>query len=200
MLALFSRLESPVQAEFPTLLYPQVLEKVLEKMVAERLPENGKATQETFRKFGESIGNWPAFPDSAQALQYLQQHFKLVIFSNVDRESFAKSQARLGVTFDMIVTAQDVGSYKPEHGHFNHGLKQIEEKWGYSKAQVLHTFQSLYHDAVPANELQIATAHINRAPLAASGGATPTPKFAPDLDYQYSTLEELAQAHRAASQ
>jgi HAD superfamily hydrolase (TIGR01493 family) len=191
LLALFSQLESPVQSEHPTLLYPQVLEKVLEKMVAEKAPEKGIATQETFAKFGASIGDWPAFPDSAESLQYLQKHFKLVILSNVDRDSFSKSEVKLGVTFDMIVTAQDVGSYKPAHGHFNRALKQIAETWGYKKKHVMHTFQSLYHDAVPANELEIATCHIDRLPLAAEGGATPVPQNPPHLDFTYKSLEEF---------
>ncbi|MEJ0072115.1 MAG: haloacid dehalogenase [Pseudomonadota bacterium] len=63
--------------------------------------------------FGGSVGRWPAFPDSAEALGYLKQHFKLVILSNVDRTSFGRSNAKLGVDFDLVLTAQDIGSYKP---------------------------------------------------------------------------------------
>ena len=63
--------------------------------------------------YGESVKDWPAFPDSADALRYLKQHFRLVILSNVDNASFACSNEKLGVEFDAIYTAEDIGSYKP---------------------------------------------------------------------------------------
>jgi len=63
--------------------------------------------------YGRSIKDWPAFPDTAEALRYLKQHFKLVILSNVDNESFSASNKKLGVEFDAIYTAEDIGSYKP---------------------------------------------------------------------------------------
>jgi len=196
LLALFSKFESPVQVEFPDMPYPQVLEKTLERMAVERSPENGPLSAEALAKFGASIRDWPAFPDSADALSYLQQHYKLVIFSNIDRESFSASEAKLGVKFDAIFTAQDVGSYKPALNHFTQGLQHVDEQWGFKKNQVLHTFQSLYHDAVPANAMEISTVHINRAPLASNGGATPEVSTTPHLDFQFATLGELAAEHR----
>lgn len=199
LLALFSSIESPIQTEHPTLFYPQVLEKAIQQMASTRPPENGPLSSEQCEKFGQSIANWPAFPDSAAALQYLQKHYKLVILSNVDRSSFALSEAKLGVKFDLIITAQDSGAYKPAHNHFTKGLELLEQNWGIKKEQVLHTFQSLYHDAVPANELAISTAHINRAPLAATGGATPIVSIPPHLDYQFKTLQEMADQHQRES-
>ena len=65
-----------------------------------------------------SVPDWPAFPDSAEALERLARRFKLIILSNVDRASFAGSNARLGVTFTSILTAQDIGSYKPDPRNF----------------------------------------------------------------------------------
>lgn len=196
LLALFSRIESPVQIESPSLPYPKILEKTLELMIAERAPENGPMSAEMLQKFGQSVEHWPAFPDSADALVYLQQHYKLVILSNIDRESFNTSEAKLGVKFDAIVTAQDVGSYKPGLNHFTQGLQRIKELWGFEKEQVLHTFQSLYHDAVPANQLKISTSHINRVPLAPNGGATPQVSIPLHLDFVFDTLGEMAAAHR----
>jgi 2-haloacid dehalogenase len=58
------------------------------------------------------VKDWPAFSDSAGALQYLKRHYKLVILSNVDNESFAASSKKLAVDFDAVYTAEDIGSYK----------------------------------------------------------------------------------------
>jgi len=79
-------------------------------------------------RFGDSVPDWPAFPDSAEALAYLKQHYQLVILSNVDRESFKGSNRRLGVEFDAIYTAQDVGSYKPNLRNFDYMLAHLAER------------------------------------------------------------------------
>ena len=72
-----------------------------------------------------SVGDWPAFPDTAEALRYLKQHFKLIILSNVDRQSFARSNERLGVAFDHIFTAEDIGSYKPSLRNFEYMTEKL---------------------------------------------------------------------------
>ena len=82
-------------------------------------------TKRTMRAFGASVPEWPAFPDSAEALAYLKQHYQLVILSNVDRASFAGSNRRLGVTFDAIFTAEDIGSYKPDPRNFQFMLARL---------------------------------------------------------------------------
>ena len=86
--------------------------------------------------FGGSIGRWPAFADTASSLQYLKQHYKLVILSNVDRASFAESNKALGVSFDKIITAQDVGSYKPDPRNFEVLIKALAEM-GVTKSGIL---------------------------------------------------------------
>ncbi len=70
--------------------------------------------------YGASVGDWPAFPDSASTLQYLKKYFKLVIVSNVDNRSFKTTNEKLAVDFDAIVTAEDVGSYKPSRNNFEY--------------------------------------------------------------------------------
>ena len=67
---------------------------------------------------GASVPDWPAFPDSPEALARLAARYRLIILSNVDRTSFAGSNRRLGVTFTSILTAQDIGSYKPSPRNF----------------------------------------------------------------------------------
>ena len=85
-----------------------------------------------------------------RALAYLKAHFKLVILSNVDNASFAHSNARLGVDFDAIYTAEDVGSYKPDDANFTYMIGQLG-MLGFTPDQVLHTAESMFHDHAPAN-------------------------------------------------
>ena len=78
------------------------------------------AAHEDCVEYGRSVGNWPAFEDSPGALQYLKKHFKLVILSNVDNETFQASNRRLQVEFDAIYTAEDIGTYKPSARNFDY--------------------------------------------------------------------------------
>ena len=118
----------------------------------------------------------------AAALAELKQRFKLAILSNVDRASFAHSRKKLGVEFDLAVTAQDVGSYKPNPAHFHVGLEQLAAM-GVPKAKVLHVAQSLFHDHVPAKKLGLPSVWINRRGGTGSEGATPqADAVTPDLE------------------
>ncbi|MEZ4606675.1 MAG: HAD hydrolase-like protein [Deinococcales bacterium] len=113
----------------------------------------------------------PTFPDSAEALSYLKQHYKLVILSNVDNESFAASNEKLGVDFDAIYTAQDIGSYKPSQGNFDYMLWHLREL-GYGKEDILHTAESMFHDHQPANKSGLASCWIYRRHAQEGFGAT----------------------------
>ena len=106
--------------------------------------------------------SWPAFPDSADSLLYLATRFDLVVLSNVDRAGFAASNARLGVDFDAIYTAEDIGSYKPNPANFEYLLEHLATDLGHSKADVLHTAQSIRHDHVPARRIGLDNAWIDR--------------------------------------
>ena len=122
VLETFARHESSQEAETPDMIYSDVLTAVHRRLADEW---GIAASDADHRRFGNSVPDWPAFPDSAEALAYLKQHYKLVILSNVDRASFAGSNARLGVTFDAIYTAQDIGSYKPDLSNFHYMLDRL---------------------------------------------------------------------------
>lgn len=149
-------------------------------------------------RFGGSVPDWPAFPDSAEALAYLKRHFKLVILSNVDRQSFAASNRKLGVAFDAIYTAEDIGSYKPDGRNFSYLLDHLAQEFGVGRGDVLHTAQSLFHDHVPAETAGLARAWIDRRHGKAGGGATQLPAVPPRVDFRFRSLAEMAQAHREA--
>ncbi len=102
-----ARHESSQQRVTPTRLYRDLL-AIVHKRLAE---EWGVAVAwEESVAYGASVRDWPAFADTAAALQYLKRHYKLVILSNVDNESFSFSNKKLGVTFDAVFTAEDIGS------------------------------------------------------------------------------------------
>ena len=136
------------------------------------------------------------FPTAPTRCRYLKQHFKLVIVSNVDRASFADSNKRLGVDFDAIVTAQDVGSYKPDPRNFA-ALIEAVAVLGFGKERILHTAQSLFHDIVPAKEAGLATLWVNRRKSAGGWGATPPPPEEVTPDREVASLAEVVDMHRA---
>jgi 2-haloacid dehalogenase len=146
-------------------------------------------------RFGASVPDWPAFPDSAEALRYLKRHFRLGILSNVDRESFKGSNRRLGVEFDWIMTAQDIGSYKPALRNFEYMIETLAAD-GVAREQILHAAESLFHDHIPANRIGLASAWIFRRHDKEGFGATSRPAEMPHVDFRFNSLEELAAAHR----
>jgi len=191
-LTAYGEAEHEVEVEHPGLIYSQLLEKV-HATLCRRLGVD--EDRDEAAKLGASVGDWPAFADSPDALRYLKQHFKLVILSNVDRASFAGSNRRLGVEFDHIFTAQDIGSYKPDPRNFEYLVARLDEA-GIAKSELLHVAQSLYHDHVPANRMGIASAWIDRRHDKPGGGATVLPEPMPHFDFRFTSMAELADAHR----
>ena len=187
----FARAESTQQQATPGMLYPELLAAVYRRLC---VGFGIAADDEAARAFGASVADWPAFPDSPDALAYLKQHYRLVILSNVDRASFAHSNARLGVTFDAIYTAQDIGSYKPDRRNFEFMIARLAEQ-GITREQILHTAQSLYHDHVPAKALGLATCWIDRRG-GQGHGATRPPPVEVRPDFRFPTLAAMADAHR----
>ncbi len=129
-------------------------------------------------RFAASVKDWPAFPDSPRALQALKTKYKLAIVSNIDDDLFAFSAKKLQVEFDWIVTAQQVGTYKPSPNNFRVAFERI----GVPPSRILHVAQSLYHDIAPARSLALASVWVNRRHGKAGSGATPPAQAQPDLE------------------
>lgn len=188
-----ARHESAQQRFTPTKLYRDLL-PVVYKRLAE---EWGVAVSwDECLAYGRSVGDWPAFPDTPEALRYLKQHFRLAILSNVDNQSFAASNIRLGVTFDAIYTAGDIGSYKPDLRNFDYMLTNLSGM-GFSKGDILHTAESMFHDHGPANAVGLASAWIWRRHADTGFGATMDPGEMPRYDFRFTSMADLAAAHRA---
>jgi putative hydrolase of the HAD superfamily len=185
-----ARHEAALEAENPTQPYARILARVYKRIAREWGVE---ADPDEALAYGRSIRDWPAFPDSAPALQALQRHYKLAILSNIDRESFAASNDRLQVTFDYVYTAEEIGSYKPDVRNFHHLLARLGEE-GFQRHQILHVAESLFHDHVPANRVGLASTWIHRRSGQEGHGATHPPEQMPTYDYRFTSLAELAEA------
>jgi 2-haloacid dehalogenase len=186
----FSANETVVQSERPAAPYPLVLAEVLRRMGA-RFGVGVAGTEAAV--FGASVGDWPAFPDSTDALRRLGTRFSLLILSNVDRRSFARSNRHLGVTFDRIVTAEDVGSYKPARANFAALLAAVDEL-GLTADQLLHVAESLYHDHAPARDAGLRSVWIHRRHAVEGSGATPPPVVDVTPDWRFESMAAFAEA------
>ena len=102
-------------------------------------------------KFAEAVSKWPAFSDTASAMQRLSKYYKLVALSNADNvvRSRILAGALKGVPLAAYYTAQDIGSYKPDRENFEYLIENVEREFGAKKDEIWHVAQSLFHDAQP---------------------------------------------------
>ncbi|MBW3603686.1 MAG: haloacid dehalogenase type II [Actinobacteria bacterium] len=190
LLAAFSATETVVQSEQPTARYPDILAEVLRRIGAQ-LGVGVSATEAA--TFGASAGDWPAFTDSSNALRRLQSRFMLIVLSNVDRRSFASSSRRLGVDFDRVITAEDVGSYKPAPRNFEALLEHLTDL-EVQPDQLLHVAESLYHDHAPAHAVGLRSVWIHRRHALDGFGATPPPQHDVEPDWRFESMAAFADA------
>ncbi len=196
LLSAYADHEARIEREHPADPYPDVLAGCLEALGKQF--GVGVSAQEA-HSLAVSIADWPAYDDSHDALVTLAGHFKLVILSNVDRQSFAASNRRLDVVFDMILTAEDIGSYKPAARNFEVLLGKTAGL-GIAEGRLLHVAQSLFHDHVPAKRAGLATVWINRRHGRPGWGATPAPPCGVRPDWEFKSMAEFAAAVEIESQ
>ncbi len=185
--------ESTIQRLTPSKLYRDLLPVVYRRLAEEW---NVTVSWEECRAYGTTVGTWPAFPDSAEALKYLKQHYRLAVLTNTDNVSFAGSNAKLRVAFDNVYTAEDIGSYKPAPRNFEYMIEALGRQ-DFDKSQILHVAESLFHDHAPANEFGLANCWIYRRHGKEGFGATIDPGRTPRADFQFNSMAEFAAAHRA---
>jgi len=133
----------------------------------------------------ESIANWEPFPDTVASLRRLQSRYKLAILSNIDDDLFAQSARKLEVPFDLVLTAQQLRSYKPSPQNF----RELLQRLAVDRKHLLHVAESLYHDVDPARHLGIPTVWVNRR-QGRSAAASKWAAVRPDLEVH--NLAELA--------
>jgi 2-haloacid dehalogenase len=182
LLERYHELEPQVQAEAYR-SYRAVLSYTLERVAAAegvQIPE-GEAGA-----LGGSLPDWEPFPEVADALHEARERgWRLAILSNSDRDLIAASQAQIGVPFDLAIVAEDTGSYKPAHGHW----ERFFEATTAERDRHVHVAASLFHDIGPANELGLTSVWVNRLGEEL-GNLQPTRELS-DLALLPDTLDEL---------
>ncbi len=179
----YGRTEAALQAG-PYRPYRQILEGVLAAL-GERL--GFRPSAQALAGFPQSIADWLPFPDTVPALKTLAGRYQLGVISNIDDDLFELTRLRLGVEFTHVVTAAQVGAYKPDPRPFSAAIARI----GVPQSRILHVAQSLYHDIRPATALGLDTVWIDRHDGHGSG-ATPSADATPM--WTLHNLSELADA------
>ena len=193
VLEMHARHESGAQAQTPGRLYSDLLATVYRRC-AEEL---GLAVDwEDCARYGASVGDWPAFPDSFEALAYLKRHYRMIVLSNVDNRSFAGATAKLGISWDSVFTAEDIGSYKPAQRNFDYLLAAID-RMGIAKGRLLHSAESMFHDHVPARANGLDNAWIYRRHAKRGFGATMDPGKLAETTFRFNSLKEMAEARES---
>ena len=168
LLHLYHEVEPQVQREDPTRSYRDVLTVALAQL-AERESLRLDATEQD--ALARSLPLWQPFAEVHGALTAARARgWRLAILSNTDRDYIDASLVLIGVPFDHVVVASEIGSYKPAHRHW----QVFAEQTGADPARHVHVGASLFHDVAPALELGLPTVWINRL------GEEPEPQ--PDVE------------------
>ena len=193
LLEMHARLEAAQQSATPSMPYGRLLAVVYKRLAEEwRIPASWAECLE----YGKSIGSWPPFNDSASALEYLNKHYRLVVLSNVDNASFEASREKLGIQFDAVYTAEDIGSYKPERRNFEYMFDQLA-RHDVRRSEILHVAESMFHDHETARATGLSNCRIHRRCGKIGFGAASKPKHTPEIDFTFPSLAAFVEAHRS---
>ena len=200
LLKAFTEHEGTYQRAHPNDLYHVVLSAAY----GNHAKEIGVTTDEEDKtRFGMGVGDWPVYPDTIDALKRLQKTYKLVILSNVDRDSFSRTlkQQFPDLTFDAIYTAEEIGSYKPDLRNFRYLIEHCETDLGVAKADIIHTAYALKHDITPATKAGLVSCYIERGESYpnAIGGTLEEHKHEALFTWSYKNMKGMADGVEAAS-
>jgi 2-haloacid dehalogenase len=185
LIARYHEVEPRVQAADPALPYREVMARVLEELAGEREVSLPRSERDAL---GRSLPSWPVFGEAPAALAELRRRgWKLGVLTNSDRDLIDASIEALGVPFDVVIAAGDIGSYKPAHRHW----EEFFARTGADPAHHVHVAQSHFHDIAPASELGMPSIWINR--LGEVADPPPTRELR-DLTALPDTADELVPA------
>jgi 2-haloacid dehalogenase len=179
--------EPAVQTEFPGMRYREVMAEALRRTARDARLD---LRADDAHVLGDTIAYWPVFPEVAANLTRLREAgWRIALLTNCDQDIIGETQRRLGAPVDAVVTAEMVGSYKPNHNHFT----RFAESFGATRDRWVHVAQSYFHDMEPAKALDVSRVWVNRN----SDEHDPSIADAvlPDLDGLISTVESV---HRKA--
>ncbi len=156
LLEVYNRHEPAVQAEFPGMRYRDVMADALRRTARDADLDLRDVDAGVL---GDTIPYWPVFPEVAAKLAELREAgWRIALLTNCDQDIIGETQRRLGAPVDTVVTAEMVGSYKPNHNHFT----RFEESFGTTRDRWVHVAQSWFHDMEPAQALGVPRVWINR--------------------------------------
>jgi 2-haloacid dehalogenase len=190
LLAAYGHHESRLEEQTPDALYTDIVARTMTALGDEF---GAPVTEEDSARLAASVPHWPPFPDAQQALVSLAERYKLIILSNVDRKSFHGTNKRLGIAFTEVITAEDVGSYKPAARNFETLIERATQH-GIGEGELLHVAQSLFHDHAPAKAAGLPTVFINRRHSRPGLGATPAPTSPVVPDWEFPSMQAFAAA------
>ncbi|MBA2359477.1 MAG: HAD hydrolase-like protein [Actinobacteria bacterium] len=187
LLKRFHRIEPELQAD-GKLSYREVLTRTLERLAEE---ENVELPEPDRDALVSSLPAWQPFHEvSTELEESRRRRWKLAILSNSDSDLIAASQRQIGVPFDEVIVAGEIGSYKPDHGHWKEFFRRTEAP----REGHVHVAASLFHDITPANELGLRSVWINRLDEHRTPDAAAPDRELPDLRGLADVLDELVAA------
>jgi len=193
VLKAFARAEAAIEAQRPALRYSEVLRRTFVQM-AKDLGFTPRVDDAAI--LFETFHAWPIFSDTTEGLRRIAALVPIGLISNVDDDLIAHTVRRLDVSFSLVVTAEQVGAYKPDPKVFEHAAETLGRGGVASRSGWLHAGQSVFHDLVPARAFGLKTAHVmrpnSRGASAVSGGVSAVPGGAFEADVSAPTVRELA--------
>jgi len=156
--------ERALQIRHPSAEYRLILSKIYTELVVDYNLDSAGGVAAGAESFSNSVGDWPAFPDTLEALRRLKKHYYLVPLTNSSPDTFGASLKGpfAGFDFSAYYLATVIGSYKPDLRNFEYLFSHVKEEFGVERDQILHVAQSLHHDHVPAKKLGLTSVWVDR--------------------------------------
>ena len=154
LIALFHEIQQQIQAGSYE-LYAEVLRRTAVQ-IAKRLNWPLEPSRAGF--LPESVQRWPPFKETNPMLQRVAKKYKVGLISNIDDKLLGQTRRHVPLDFDLVVTAQQVRSYKPDPAHFVECERRIGSKRGW-----IHIASSYYYDVEPCLKRKIPIVWVNRA-------------------------------------
>jgi 2-haloacid dehalogenase len=153
LIPLFHEIQQKIQAGSYE-LYAEVLRRTAVQ-IAERLGWPLEPSRSGF--LPDSVQRWPPFRETNPTLQKIKKKYEVGLISNIDDKLLGLTRRHIPIDYDLVVTAQQVRSYKPDPAHF----KECERRIGGKKGWV-HVAASYYHDVEPCVKLKVPVVWVNR--------------------------------------
>jgi 2-haloacid dehalogenase/putative hydrolase of the HAD superfamily len=153
LLALFHEISREIEAGSYE-LYAEVLRRTALE-IAKRLEWDLEPSRSGF--LPDSVQRWRPFKETNTQLQKLAKKYKLGLLSNIDDKLLGQTRRHIPIDFDLVLTAQQVRSYKPDAAHFTECARRIGGKKGW-----VHVASSHYHDVEPCLKARVPVVWVNR--------------------------------------